>query len=75
MNSTFQIDNTSHSLANQGGIKMTNCPECDGTITLPSDAMDGEIIRCDDCGVELEVLSVDPASVGLAPEIQEDWGE
>ncbi len=54
---------------------MTTCPECDGTVTLPSDAIEGEIIRCDDCGVELEVLSLEPLSVDLAPEIQEDWGE
>jgi alpha-aminoadipate/glutamate carrier protein LysW len=54
---------------------MTNCPECEGAITLPSDAIEGEIIRCDDCGAELEIRSVDPAAVDLAPEVQEDWGE
>ncbi len=54
---------------------MTNCPECDGRVTLPADAVEGEIVRCDDCGTELEVLSVNPPSLGVAPEIQEDWGE
>ena len=34
----------------------------------------GEIIVCP-CGVELEVLSVDPVTVGPAPEEGEDWGE
>lgn len=54
---------------------MTMCPECDGELGIPEDAVQGEIIPCPDCGAELEVLSLDPATVGLAPEVQEDWGE
>ena len=30
---------------------------------------------CPDCGAELEVLSVAPLELALAPEIQDDWGE
>jgi alpha-aminoadipate carrier protein LysW len=55
--------------------RMTMCPECDGQLRIPEDAMQGEIIPCADCGAELEVLSLDPLEVGLAPEVQEDWGE
>lgn len=51
------------------------CPECDGTLTLPTNLVLGEILPCGDCGVELEVLELQPISLGLAPEIQEDWGE
>ena len=54
---------------------MTMCPECDGQLSIPEDAVQGEIIPCPDCGAELEVLSLNPATVGLAPEVQEDWGE
>jgi len=25
---------------------MTNCPECDAEITIPEDAVDGEIVTC-----------------------------
>jgi alpha-aminoadipate carrier protein LysW len=35
----------------------------------------GEIIVCPDCGVDLEVTSLAPAEVDLAPMEQEDWGE
>jgi alpha-aminoadipate carrier protein LysW len=35
----------------------------------------GEIVVCPDCGVELEVLSVNPVELDLAPEVEEDWGE
>jgi alpha-aminoadipate carrier protein LysW len=52
-----------------------SCPECDAEITLSGDTLEGEIIQCPDCGVELEVRSVDPPVLDLAPEEEEDWGE
>lgn len=51
-----------------------NCPECDATLTL-EDVIEGEIVVCPDCGVDLEVTSLAPLSVALAPMEQEDWGE
>ncbi len=51
------------------------CPECDAPITLRDDTLEGEIIQCPDCGVELEVLSLDPPELHLAPAEEEDWGE
>ena len=52
-----------------------SCPECDATITLAADVVEGEIIVCPDCAAELEVTSVDPVELALAPEVGEDWGE
>ncbi len=51
------------------------CPECDAAIALSSDAVEGEIIVCPDCAVELELVSLDPLELALAPEVGEDWGE
>ncbi len=51
------------------------CPECMAEFDLEDDTMAGEIIVCPECGVELEVVSLDPPQVELAPEIEEDWGE
>lgn len=53
----------------------TTCPECAAEITLAADTLPGEIIQCPDCGVELEVMSLDPVTLDLAPEEEEDWGE
>lgn len=38
-------------------------------------AEQGEILTCGECGTELEVLSLDPIQLALAPETDEDWGE
>ncbi|HEX4062336.1 MAG TPA: lysine biosynthesis protein LysW [Streptosporangiaceae bacterium] len=34
-----------------------------------------EITNCPDCAIELEVISLEPLLISLAPEIEEDWGE
>ena len=51
------------------------CPECEAQIELADGTEVGEIVVCSDCGVDLEVTSLDPAAVELAPMEQEDWGE
>lgn len=55
--------------------KSAECPECAAEVSLPNDVMEGEIIQCPDCGAELEVVNVDPPTLELAPEEEEDWGE
>ncbi|WP_456476469.1 lysine biosynthesis protein LysW [Oceanithermus sp.] len=50
------------------------CPECGVSLTLENPEL-GELLICDDCGAELEVVSVEPLKVELAPEEAEDWGE
>lgn len=51
------------------------CVECGANLSLPNNVMQGEILPCSDCGVELEVLSLNPLTVDLAPMEMEDWGE
>jgi alpha-aminoadipate carrier protein LysW len=51
------------------------CPECSAETILEPSTVAGEILVCPDCGVDLEVTSLEPAAVQLAPMEQEDWGE
>ena len=51
---------------------MTSCPSCDAEIVFDDDAEEGEIIECPECGVELEIISVDPPEVQEAPEEEEE---
>lgn len=50
------------------------CPECAAEIKM-EDALEGEIVDCPECGVELEVVGLEPLSFEMAPEEEEDWGE
>ena len=52
-----------------------HCPECEASLSL-SNVMQGEIVVCPDCGVDLEVTATEPSvELALAPQEAEDWGE
>ena len=51
------------------------CPECEATLDLSQDLIEGEIVPCPDCGAELEVIGTAPVQLQLAPMVEEDWGE
>ncbi len=55
--------------------KQAECPECAADVSLPDNVMKGEIVQCGGCGAELEVTSLNPLTLDLAPEEEEDWGE
>jgi alpha-aminoadipate carrier protein LysW len=57
------------------GGKIMKCIECAAELDLASDLEVGEIVVCPGCGVELEVMSLVPIALELAPEVEEDWGE
>jgi alpha-aminoadipate carrier protein LysW len=54
---------------------MSECPVCGAEITLADDVVKGELLECDDCGSELEVVSLEPITLEEAPEAEEDWGQ
>lgn len=42
------------------------CPECDNPIVVDTDEVEeGETVQCEECGIDLEVVSVEPLE--LAP--------
>ncbi|NOT06816.1 MAG: lysine biosynthesis protein LysW [Gemmatimonadales bacterium] len=52
-----------------------SCPVCDAVVSLPADAVVSELLRCRDCGTELEIESLTPPKVREAPVAEEDWGQ
>jgi alpha-aminoadipate carrier protein LysW len=54
-----------------------SCPECNAEMKVPSDAIDGEIVSCPDCGSALELVFASDGTIQLQPAevIGEDWGE
>ena len=55
----------------------TDCAECGAGISVPNDAIVGEIVSCKDCSSEYEVAELSNGGVLLRPAEQtgEDWGE
>jgi alpha-aminoadipate carrier protein LysW len=45
------------------------CPECDNPLDIDAaDVDEGEIIQCDECGTDLEVVSSDPLELAAVDE-------
>jgi alpha-aminoadipate carrier protein LysW len=60
-----------------GGDSM-NCLECDAALSIPADAIQGEIVSCKDCGASYELIKDDSTgllSIRPAELEEEDWGE
>ena len=53
------------------------CPECFFEFELDEGVILGEILTCEDCGAELEVIEIksDKVKLQIAETEEEDWGE
>ena len=56
-------------------MNTAECPECAAQVAFKEKPVQHELIRCPDCGAELEVVKLEPLTLELAPTEQEDWGE
>ena len=42
------------------------CPECDTPLNIDvDDVEEGETVTCDECGAELEIVSIEPLEIAL----------
>ena len=58
-------------------LEKARCPDCDAELEIPNDILQGEILSCPSCGLELEVRQIEGELVELQ-ELRiegEDWGE
>jgi alpha-aminoadipate/glutamate carrier protein LysW len=55
----------------------SSCAECGAGISVPNDAIVGEIVSCRDCSSEYEVAELSNGTALLKPaeQVGEDWGE
>jgi alpha-aminoadipate carrier protein LysW len=45
------------------------CPECDNPLDIDTDDVEeGEIVQCDECGTDLEIVSSDPLELAAVDE-------
>ena len=46
------------------------CPECDADVHVDTDADKGDVVSCEECGTELEVVGLDPVELDI---VEEDY--
>ncbi len=43
----------------------TACPECSEDVFVDAESEQGDIISCDECGSELEIVGLDPIELDI----------
>jgi alpha-aminoadipate carrier protein LysW len=53
---------------------MPSCPECDNELDIEVDEVEeGDVVACDECGTEFEVVGVEPLELARVEEdLEED---
>ena len=56
---------------------MPSCPECENDLDVEVDELEeGDVVACDECGTEYEVVGVEPLEVSrVGDELDEDEDE
>jgi alpha-aminoadipate carrier protein LysW len=44
------------------------CPECDAEVHVDTDADKGDIVSCEECGTDLEIVGLDPVEMDIVEE-------
>lgn len=44
------------------------CPECEADVYVDTDADKGDVIACEDCATELEIVGLDPIELDIVEE-------
>jgi alpha-aminoadipate carrier protein LysW len=48
---------------------MTSCPECENNLDIDVDEVEeGDVVACDECGTEYEVVGVEPLELSKVEE-------
>jgi alpha-aminoadipate/glutamate carrier protein LysW len=52
---------------------MPTCPECESLLDFEADEVEeGDVVVCDECGTEFEVIATDPLEIVKVEEDYED---
>lgn len=71
---------TSHHALGEEEAAMTSCPECENELDIELDEIEeGDVVACDECGTEYEVVGVEPLELSRVEEEldedEEDYGD
>ena len=50
------------------------CPNCDAWVNVDGPEM-GSTVRCRECDMDLEIISLSPFEIDFPLDYEEDWGD
>lgn len=51
------------------------CPECDEEVYVDLDSEQGDIVSCDECGADLEIVGLDPIELDIHEDSNDDFND
>ncbi len=75
MLSRFGVYPASHNAGEEETVPTGTCPECDADVHVDLDTDKGEIVSCEECGTDLEVVGLDPVELDIVEEESYDEDE
>jgi len=51
----------------------TACPECSEDVYVDADSEQGDVVSCDECGTDLEIVGLDPIELDIHEEKDDDF--
>lgn len=53
----------------------TACPECSEDVYVDADSEQGDVVSCDECGTDLEIVGLDPIELDIHEDDDDDLKE
>jgi alpha-aminoadipate carrier protein LysW len=53
----------------------TACPECSEDVYVDADSEQGDVVSCDECGTDLEIVGLDPIELDIHEDDADDFKE
>jgi alpha-aminoadipate carrier protein LysW len=53
-------------------VPTATCPECEADVHVDTDADKGDLVSCEECGADLEIVGLDPVELDLAEEEEDE---
>lgn len=53
----------------------TACPECSEDVYVDADSEQGDVVSCDECGTDLEIVGLDPIELDVHEDDADDFKE
>jgi len=53
-------------------VPLGTCPECEAEVHVDTDADKGDVVTCEECATNLEIVGLDPVELDI---VEEEEGE
>jgi alpha-aminoadipate/glutamate carrier protein LysW len=50
----------------------TVCPECDEEVYVDAESEQGDVVSCEECGADLEIVGLDPIELDVSQDREKD---